>query len=182
VLELPIDRLTARVFLKWSRLDEPGLREVVARYLHDDYRRKHRGRKAPMDPALARSNEELLPSLKESNLAQADDIPNKLSLIGKKIDKHGEPLKLSEKETSLVAEAEHGRWVIERLAARWHLGGERQVRRGLSPYLKPWAELDDETPGNTIVTRKIRPALSEAGWGVVPIGTNPTLSGGHCLS
>ncbi|HUB71502.1 MAG TPA: NAD-binding protein [Acidimicrobiales bacterium] len=167
VLELPADPMTVRAFLQWSALPLE-IREDVARYLHNSYRRKWRGRKPAGDPALA-PWDSLLPSLKESNLAQADDIPNKLALLGKKISKGGQPLQLNSQEQQLLAEAEHGRWDVERLAAGWQLG-ERQARRSLTPYLKPWAELDEETKAYDLqAVAAISPALAEVGWGAVSI-------------
>jgi hypothetical protein len=167
IIEIPSDPMTVRAFLKWSQLP-PERREAVARHIHNEYRRKGRGRKAPTDPAMA-PWEDLLPSLKDSNLSQADDIPNKLDLIGKKISPEGHPLELTPEEALLLAEAEHGRWNIERLTAGWRLG-DRDVRRAVSPHLKPWAELDDEARAYDLeAVAGIGPALAEAGWGVVEI-------------
>jgi TrkA-N domain len=168
VLGIPPDPMTLRAFLKWSDLP-PEVRETVARYLHNDYRRKARRRKAPTDPALAPWND-LLPSLKESNRAQADDIPNKLALVGKKISQDGHPLVLTTEEIELLAEMEHGRWNIERLFAGWQLG-ERNIRRSVTPYLQPWAELDEQTRDyDRAAVAIIGPALADAGWGVVQVG------------
>ncbi len=66
VLELPDDPMAARAFISWSRLPD-DLREPVARFIHNDYRRKQRAEKPPGDPALAPWSE-LLPSLRASNL------------------------------------------------------------------------------------------------------------------
>jgi hypothetical protein len=165
VLEIPADPMTVRAFLQWSELPS-DLGEVVARYVHDDYRRRSRGRKPVTDPAVA-PWEDLLASIKGSNRAQADDIPNKLALIGKKITRGGPVLELTADEVELLAEVEHGRWNIERLSAGWR-SGERQVRQALTPHLKPWAELDDATREyDRDAVRNIGPALAEAGWGVV---------------
>ena len=165
VLEIPTDPMTVRAFLQCSQLP-PDVREVVARYIHNDYRRKARGRKPVTDPAMA-PWEDLLGSLKGSNRAQADDIPNKLALIGRQISKGGPLLELTTDEVELLAEEEHGRWNIERLSAGWR-SGERQVRLALTPHLKPWAQLDDATREyDRDAVRTIGPALAEAGWGVV---------------
>jgi hypothetical protein len=164
VLEIPADPMTVRAFLQWSQLPA-DTREVVARYIHNDYRRKARGRKAVTDPAMA-PWEDLLGSLKGSNRAQADDIPNKLALIGREISKGGPLLELTADEVELLAEEEHGRWNIERLSTGWR-SGERQVRLALTPHLKPWAQLDDVTREyDRDAVRTIGPALAEAGWGV----------------
>lgn len=169
IVQLPSDPMTIRAFITSSELsgDERELREQVARYLHNDYRRKQRGRKAPGDPALA-PWDELLETLKDSNRAAADDIPNKLALIGKQLVVGGAYLKLTDQEVELLAEAEHGRWNAERLAAGWELG-ERHVSRSASPDLKAWSELTDATKEwDREAVRNIPPALAEAGWGVEP--------------
>jgi hypothetical protein len=175
ILEMPQDPMTARAFLQWSHLPAE-LRELVARYLHNQYRRRARGRKAPTDPALAHW-EDLLPSLKASNRAQADDIPNKLALIGWRISKAGQPLRISPAERLLLAEAEHGRWNIERLMTGWQLG-DRQARRKWSPFLKPWSELDDTARAYDLeAVDDIGAALFEAGWGVVRGSSDMPLAG-----
>jgi hypothetical protein len=167
VMEIPSDPMTVRAFLVWSQLP-PGLCELVACHIHNEYRRNERGRRPPTDPGVAPWGD-LLPSLQGSNRAQANDIPNKLALIGKKIAQDGHPLQLTPEEGWLLAEAEHGRWNIERLTAGWR-SGERSIRRGLSPDLKPWADLDDEARSNNLrAVMDIGPALAEAGWGVAEI-------------
>jgi hypothetical protein len=164
VLELPPDPMTLRAFLTSSRLPDQ-LREPIARHFHNDYRRHQRGRKPPDDPALA-PWEDLLLGLRISNLAQADDIPNKLALVGKRLVKDGAPLQLSDDQVELLAEVEHGRWNVERLSAGWELG-VREVGRSASPDLKPWAELDEQTRNyDREAVRGICGALAAVGWGV----------------
>ncbi len=166
VLEPPFDPMTIRAFLSWSSL-EPEVREPVARCIHAAYRRAHRKRKAADDPALA-PWDELIESLKQSNYAQADDIPNKLALVGKRLVRHGDDLKLTDDELELLAEVEHGRFNIERLLSGWQLG-DRRVAQSVTPYLKPWDELADGAKDcDREAVRTIGSALREAGWGVTP--------------
>jgi voltage-gated potassium channel Kch len=169
VLELPADAMTLRAFFRWSSAPEDlsyDLCARVARYLHADYRRRHRGRKPPGDAALA-PWDQLLPALQRSNLDQAGDIPNKLAVIGKQLDRSGERLQLDRRQVELLAEIEHGRWNVERLRGGWQLG-EREVSRLVSSYLKPWQDLDDEAKEfDREAVRNIAPALADAGWGVV---------------
>jgi hypothetical protein len=170
ILELPADPMTIRAFIASTRLDgdEADLRESVARYLHNDYRRKQRGRKAPGDPALA-PWDQLLGLLKDSNRAAADDIPSKLALVGKRLVRGGPAWDPSDEEVEMLAEAEHGRWNVERLGAGWELG-ERQVVRAATPDLLAWSELSDEKrQWDRESVRNIPPALADAGWGVAPL-------------
>jgi hypothetical protein len=106
--------------------------------------------------------------LKQSNLAQAHDIPNKLALVGMRLAQPGQPLVLSQEQRELLAEAEHGRWNLERLSAGWQ-SGQRQLSRSLTPYLVPWAQLDEAVRTFDFdAVDDIAPALAEAGWGVEP--------------
>ncbi len=165
VMELLADPMTIRAFINCSKPLEDPLREAVAQHLHNDYRRKHRARKAPGDPALA-PWDDLLPALKTSNYAQADDIPNKLALVGKQVAKNGERLGLEPDQVELLAEVEHGRWNVERLTAGWQMG-ERHVGRSTTPDLIPWEALSEKTRDyDREAVRNIGPALAQAGWGV----------------
>jgi hypothetical protein len=169
VLELPADTMTLRAFFRWSSPPEDlsyELRDRVARYVHADYRRRQRGRKPPGDAALA-PWDQLLPALQRSNLDQAGDIPNKLAVVGRQLDKSGERLRLDDEQVELLAEIEHGRWNLERLRGGWQLG-EREVSRLVSSYLKPWDDLDEEAKElDRDAVRNIVPALADAGWGVL---------------
>ncbi len=169
VIQLPADPMTIRAFIAGSRLpaEDQELRERLAVNLHNAYRRKHRGRKPPDDPALA-PWDELLETLKDSNRAAADDIPNKLALLELELVQGGERLELTDRQIEVLAEAEHGRWNVERLLAGWELG-ERHVVRGSSPDLKAWEELpDDARQYDREAVRSVGQALDEAGWGVGP--------------
>ncbi len=167
VIELPADPMTLRAFLAGpnERLD-PTFRETAARDLHNQYREKHRKYKQPDDPALA-PWECLLPTLRNSNLASVDDIPNKLHMVGKRLVRDGARLELNRADAALLAEMEHGRFNYERLIGGWELGEARRVSRLISPYLKPWSDLDEEVKQWDLdAVCAIDSALREAGWGV----------------
>ena len=167
VLELPPDAMTLRALFRWTRAPEE-IREELARCLHADYRRKQRRRKPAGDPALA-PWERLLPALQRSNLHQADDIPNKLALIGKRLAKPGGRLQLGDEEVETLAEVEHGRYVLERLTSGWQLG-ERNVSRLESHDLVPWDELDEKTKDyDREAVRNLDSALAAVRWGVADI-------------
>lgn len=166
VLELPADPMSARAFVQWSQLP-PGLADAIGRFVHSRYRAKSRGKRVPTDPALV-PWDDLPTHLKQSNLAQANDIPNKLALVGMRLAQPGQPLVLSQEQRDLLAEAEHGRWNLERLSTGWQ-SGQRQMSRSLTPYLVPWAQLDEAVRAFDFdAVDDIAPALAEAGWGVEP--------------
>jgi TrkA-N domain/RyR domain len=167
VVPLPPDATTIRAFVMPSTLED-RLRDMLARSLHEDYRRHQLSRKPAGDLSLARW-EELPESLRASNLALAADIPNKLALVGFRLTRPGEPghrLSLTDAQVQMLAEVEHGRWNAERLQAGWRLG-PRQVGRSTSPYLVPWADLPvDVRQYDVESVRKLPSALAGAGCGV----------------
>jgi hypothetical protein len=167
VLELPDDAMTLRAFIRRTRAPAE-IREPLAMYIHSAYRRRHRRRKAAGDAALA-SWDRLPASLRRSNLDQADDVPNKLAVVGMRLagphEAHSS-LELADDQVELLAEMEHGRYNLERLRGGWELG-ERRVSRLATPYLRPWEDLDDRTKDwDREAVRDIAPALESLGWGV----------------
>ena len=115
------------------------------------------GREAP-------SWAELDESRKESNRAQARDIPVKLRSIGCTIaplrDMSAPPFEFTDEEFETLAIAEHKRWVIERLESGWRPGA-KDVERKSSPYLIPFEELpDDIADADRDTVRQIPAALA----------------------
>ncbi|WNG94319.1 TrkA family potassium uptake protein [Mycobacterium sp. ITM-2016-00318] len=90
---------------------------------------------------------ELDESRKESNRAQARDMPVKLRSIGCSIaplhDVSAPAFEFSDEEFEMLAIAEHKRWVTERLESGWRLG-PKDVGRKTTPYLIPFDELPDD--------------------------------------
>ena len=169
ILELPADAMTVRAFLHRTRAPD-DVRERIARLIHSQYRiaQGRANRKAADDPALE-PWDRLTPSLKQSDFAQADDIPNKLGLVGKRLAEGGGPLDLTEEQVELLAEVEHGRYNVERLTAGWRRG-DRHIRRMISPHLKPWVDLSDDVQEyDREAVRNIGLALEDTGWGVADI-------------
>ncbi|HEY6423583.1 MAG TPA: NAD-binding protein [Pseudonocardiaceae bacterium] len=172
---LPIDRMSVRAFLRrtsWTRSAEE--RERVAAAMHTRYVQRQRPRKPPADPALSPWSE-LSVWLRASNLAVVDDIPNKLAVVGLQLCQFadgGRPWPPGWPENSdlqLLAEMEHGRFTVERLMSGW-AHGSRDPGRFLSPYLRPWADLDDATKQyDCEVIRDLPDVLTEVGLGHAPL-------------
>ena len=103
------------------------------------------------DPAV-RPWSQLDEELKDSNRAQADHIPIKLRALG--IDPESPPddsmveqkyaAALASGNLDGLARAEHARFCAERLLSGWRLGPTKDVKKRLSPYLRPWDELGDK--------------------------------------
>lgn len=165
IVQLPTDAMCIRAMIAKTALPIPELRKQIAKLAHDKYRTKQLKNKPPGDAALA-PWEHLLPAFRESNLSQADDIPNKLAMIGLEIVKDGDPLELSDDQVLLLSMMEHGRYVVERLSAGWQ-SGDREASRRSSPYLQPWEDLDaDAKSWDEDAVRNIGPALKRFGYGV----------------
>ena len=90
---------------------------------------------------------ELDESRKESNRAQARDMPVKLHSIGCTIaplhDIRAPAFEFTDEEFEMLAIAEHKRWVTERLASGWRQG-PKDVGQKTTPYLIPFDELPDD--------------------------------------
>jgi voltage-gated potassium channel Kch len=174
-VQLPVDRMSVRAFLRrtsWPRSAEE--RERLAAALHERYVQRQRHRKPAGDPAL-RPWAELSVWLRASNLAIVDDIPNKLAVVGlqlRALAEGGRPWPPGWPENSelqLLAEMEHGRFTVERLLSGWALGS-RDPGRFLSPYLRPWEDLDNETKQyDWEVIQDLPEVLTELGLGHTPL-------------
>ncbi len=90
---------------------------------------------------------ELDESRKESNRAQARDMPVKLRSIGCTIAPMHEirtpAFEFTDEEFEMLAIAEHKRWVTERLESGWRLG-PKDIGRKTTPYLVPFDELPED--------------------------------------
>ena len=90
---------------------------------------------------------ELDESRRESNRAQARDMPVKLRSIGCTIaplhDIRAPAFEFTDEEFETLAIAEHKRWVTERLESGWRLG-PKDIGRKSTPYLIPFDELPDD--------------------------------------
>ncbi len=147
-----------------------GLREKIARAIHDRYRQHQSGRKPATDPAM-QPWENLTETLRESNRAQAADLGAKLQAIGYRIAPASSatpPLTFTPEEFERLAILEHERWVTERLQAGWTQGPVRDVERKITPYLVSWEELAEEIREyDREAVRVIPELLAEAGLAAV---------------
>jgi hypothetical protein len=124
-----------------------GIREIIARAIHEGYRRDQADRKPADDPAMAEWDR-LLEHLRESNRAQADHIFEKLRAIGCSVreaeEGRAESFAFSNDEIELMSEMEHERWTAERLADGWRVGEKRDVINKVHPDLMSWEELSED--------------------------------------
>ena len=114
---------------------DPATIELLAKAIHDSYVAVQHGTASSVPWS------ELPERLKESNRAQARDIPVKLARIGCSIQRGpSRAFMFTATELDRLAEAEHERWVSQRLSAAWadDVPGWEQ-----HPGIVPWAELPE---------------------------------------
>jgi hypothetical protein len=147
LLCVPVDPYVIEEFAKPHPVQlDPPERERLARVIHEAYTDAEQDLVPADDPAVA-SWDKLPSYLRHSNRAQADRICEKVQRIGYAIEKSGRTTPVTEftpKELDIMAQMEHGRWVVERLDGGWKPGPERDVRRKVSPYFVPWPALSED--------------------------------------
>lgn len=149
--------------------------EVMARAIHERYRKNQQGVKPPDDPAM-QPWEMLAEHLRESNRQQARDIESTLQRIGCAVRSAGEqgpaPWAFTEDEVEAMAVVAHDHWVEERRRAGWTPGPQRDVERRVTPYLDvAYADLpEDVKEWDRQAVRAIPEVLAAAGLEVVRQG------------
>ncbi len=173
LIRLPKDRMTLRAFLLIDELPlgekEQQQLERAARHAHEEYVKAA----TPKEPNL-QPWDKLGADLKLSNYHQVAYWEKMLSEKGLAVrpltedDKRRAPLNMAdvvgEQGILVLAEMEHGRWNVERLARGWRSAPEKNVAKKLSPYLVPWRLLTDEIKGYDIsAIRNLPAAMREVG-------------------
>ncbi len=126
-----------------------GMREILARAIHDNYRalRKAQNSSPADDPAM-KAWHELDEDFKQSNRKQADHIHNKLQAVNCGLEpliSWDEPLfEFTPDEVEKLAELEHLRWNEERSADGWKFGPIKNKDQKITPWLIPYSQLPEE--------------------------------------
>jgi len=166
LLRLPADWAAVRAFAEAAGPSFPGdLRESVGRALHEQFLSARMRELRPQEPGLA-PWDELLSEYRESVMRQADDIFAKLALVGLEAVpcERPAPFAIPEGDVELLAEVEHGRWMVERLLGGWRWGPVKDVKARISPYLVPWDRLAEQTrEWDRVFIRAIPATLAEHG-------------------
>jgi ppGpp synthetase/RelA/SpoT-type nucleotidyltranferase len=172
LLPLPADAMTIRAFIGPGKpLPDSDVRDTIARAIHKNYVQEQTHHPQAQDPALVEWDQ-LLDNLKDSNRRQADHIHEKLRRIGCSLNPKkgsgGDLFPFSPEEVEILAEMEHGRWVVERLRSGWKWSAQRDVARKTSPYLVAWKQLPEQVKEwDRVTVRKIPQFLSEVGLEIV---------------
>lgn len=148
-------------------LIEGGVREQLARTIHEDFLRHAE----PSHP-MRRPWDELSDLERESSRSAADGVVERLDEIGARL----EPLRrwtgdhgaLDDAAVELLAAAEHRRWCDERRAQGWVWGERRDDAARTNPLLLAWDELgEDARKRNRASTRALPELLARAGFEIV---------------
>jgi hypothetical protein len=173
LLRLPLDAMTVRAFLKMAMepLSEAAKRRLnrAARMAHADYLESA----APKDLSF-QPWDKLAETLKLSNYHQVAYWQGVLREHGlgvrrlTRANARRAPLDIARgvgrKGILHLAEIEHGRWNVERLAYGWRYAEGKDVARKLSPYLVPWSEVPKKIQEYDVVAvRNLPRKLREAG-------------------
>jgi hypothetical protein len=127
-----------------------GTNEILARAIHDDYRRnqEREGHTRRTNPAME-PWEDLDQALKDSNREQADNIVSNLSIVECFVAPlNWEPpvTQFEDFEIDRMAETEHNRWFAERTRAGWtYEAKSKNLKEKTSPFLKDWQSLSPDT-------------------------------------
>jgi len=178
LLLLPDDPQTAKAFV----LGTPRAREINEEDQREISECDH---KVHATERKAKRKEEprnydwdhLPPDFKNSTLQRTAYRMEQLAAIGMRIVKknavpHGVPpiRRFNKKQIEVMAEMEHGRWVVERLSEGWKWGKTRDEKEKTNPTLVPWADLpEDEKNKDRKYTREIL-GIKEFGYVVIPMG------------
>jgi RyR domain len=154
-----------------------GSAEPIAQAIHERWRSEQigAGKAAP-------SWGELDESRKQSSRDQARDIPVKLRMVGCDIaplrERAAKDFTFTDEEVETLAEAEHVRWMRDRIADGW-TAGDKDVTRKTTPYLVAFKELAaDIAEFDRIFVREIPRLLASVGLQVVRTATTPKQTGG----
>lgn len=123
--------------------------DAIARAIHEEYYRAalRNDPNAPAKNPSLRSWEELPADLKASNREQAEDISEKLRLVGYEIqpleDGTDATFEPSPDEVERLAIHEHERWCERQRRQGWIHGPRKDPDRKTHPCLVPWAQLPE---------------------------------------
>jgi hypothetical protein len=107
-----------------------------ARRIHESYRAEElrKGRQPGETPTLV-PWEELSDGMRQSNRSQADHVPIKRRTL---------EISASAATIEALAEAEHRRWMADRVVAGWRYAAKREDGKRLHPSIRPYVDLSED--------------------------------------
>ena len=123
--------------------------DEAARAIHKSYFEQQLGAGAEIGQTMSLHLwEDLRGDFRQTNRSQADHIAIKKRILA---------LSRSEETIELLAEAEHRRWMADRIVSGWRYAATRDDRKRLHPSIRPYAELSESD------RNKDRVAVRQAG-------------------
>ncbi len=173
VLSLPTDAMTLRVFVQpapAAKLIQSETREQLARQAHEAYCAGERPKVLDARKELE-AWDTLDTTFKQSNLSQVDFFDTALRWAGLNARPACGPntpkFKPTDTQVEIMAEMEHGRWVVDRLQDGWTWGKERDNTTKTRPQLVPWNALPEaEKEKDRQAVRNNIEKLQEAGYAI----------------
>lgn len=148
LMVLPRDPMALRAFfylgVKGPGVLEDGDIEKAAQQVHEEFLDQQRYKHSdPVMQPWAQLREDLI----NSNRNQITYLENILNANGFGIRDAVYPFnnpRFTKKEIERMAEMEHGRWVVERVASGWRYGPKKDAEKKISPHLVDWKILMDD--------------------------------------
>lgn len=146
---------------------DAGIREQLARAVHEQYLADGHDFGGSSD--LRRPWDELDDEQRDPSRRRVDGVIGDLDALGytlAPLRRWGAPaIELTEDEVTRLAEREHDRWRIDRLAAGWTWAPARDNAAKHNPLLVAWSELsDDARRANVEAARALPAMLARAGY------------------
>jgi hypothetical protein len=124
--------------------------------------------------------EKLNEDFRHSNRMQAAAVASFMERAGfrlQQVEGLVKPLELSAAEVEVLAEMEHGRWVVDRLQQGWRYDAVRNTEKKLHPDLVGWDKLPDSIKQwDRNAVRTWPKLLAEAGLAVQRTGPLPSVA------
>lgn len=137
---------------------DAGLREQLARGLHEDYLAR-----ADTGSSMGKAWVELSDTERESSRQQVDGILETLRTLSCELiplRRWGAPTtSFTAKEVRTIARQDHERWLQDRRAAGWSYGAVRDDQAKRNPLLVDWVDLPDSARSINVGAAESLPAL-----------------------
>jgi RyR domain/TrkA-N domain len=153
--------------------------EQLARSIHSAYVASEtaKGETVATNPSMV-PWERLPEGLRESNIAQAADIGEKMEAIGAVVVPESASVPdfaFTDREIDSLAQLEHERWMRDKVSQGWKYGEPRDDERKIHPDLKDWAYLTEAVRDkDREAVRDLPKILREAGFEILRLPPGDT--------
>lgn len=161
LVQLPEDAKAVWAFVTpLPEVIPPGKLDDAAQVVHKKFLKQNRWK--TKEPAML-PWEDLRDDLKNSNRQQVLFAEQILRKVGCSVEGTKPFNGFTDEEIEIMAEMEHGRWIVERLRTGWTYAQERDAEKRRSPYLIPWKNVTEAKEWDRQAMRELPEVLKEAG-------------------